>query len=152
MKILKRIPQKKRSYEKISPVKTKDIDRSVRPKIKRGNSQRNVSIIVNEDITPSPIFPSKFKNHSEKCLCIKCFPKETNDEFNPSHSTICGCHDCFVKECHIIKPLSKEKLINAIRNFITSKELSDSTELDSHQKNCMCKNHLIFYKKIKLLF
>ena len=127
----------------------------MKPKINRGNSQRNVSDDNDEDLTPSPIFPSKFKayspeNHGENCMCTKCFSKKTFEQSNLSHPAICGCHECFTKECHEMKPLSKDKLINAIRNFISNKEISDNTKLETHQEDCMCKNHLIFYKKNKI--
>ena len=140
----------------MSPVKTKGtINRSVRPKIKREISQRNVAVNNEEDLTPSPIFSSKFKtciakSNGEKCLCMKCSSNEIGKQPNLSHSTICGCHDCFVKECHETKPLSKDKLINVIRNFIANREASDNEQLESHPVDCMCKNHLIFYKKNKI--
>ena len=50
----------------------------------------------------------------------------------------------------MIKPLSKDKLTNVIRNYISNREIYDNAELESHQVYCMCKNHIIFYKKNKL--
>ena len=168
------IVKKKRTFEKLSPIKTNDnVNRSVRPKIIRENAQRaneisdkdeeiTPSLVLptkfkntNEEITPSPVFPTKLKNTNAKTLdkkyqSTKCFTKQADKQSTPTHSSTCGCHDCFVKECLLMKPLSKDKLINIIRNFLANKELLDISELESHQPDCMCKHHLIFYKKNKI--
>ena len=67
-----------------------------------------------------------------------------------SHTSSCGCHDCFLQECNLINPLTKDKLINVIRNFISFKEMPEITQLESHHPECMCKDHLLFYKKNKV--
>ena len=155
-------PYKKRSFEKLSPVKAEDKipSRSVKPKIIREATPKIEDVDkVEEKITPSPVFPTKFKTlvnpskiktHGEKCQCIDCVAKELRKQSMSSHTSSCGCHDCFLQECNLINPLTKDKLINVIRNFISFKEMPEITQLESHHPECMCKDHLLFYKKNKV--
>ena len=151
--------QKKRTYDRLSSDKNSESQNiSVRPKIQR-NSQiyeediRNKTIKgknigkeilssqsspsnfdsridnVNE-ISPSPILPTKFKggtktqpinNHDNKCKCNDCFENGDDTYSINSHNHLCGCHDCFMKETSSGKPITKVKLINIIRSFICRK-------------------------------
>ena len=160
--------QNKRPYEKLSPVRrnTKEgIQRSVKPKIQRNQNELTKKVksgeLANnneESINSSPVFNSKFKNskqptdkiHEENCKCMECFQGEINENSELPHNSTCGCHECFVHECMAIKPLTKEKLIIMIRSFIDNKFLNEDNQLDSHPSECMCKNHLIYYKKNKV--
>ena len=86
---------------------------------------------IEDEITPSPIFTSKMNKLSS---------------LNKEHTDNCGCHSCFIKTCCKIQSLTKDTLINTIRNFIRFKS-KETTNLELHQTGCMCINHLIQYKE-----
>ena len=62
------------------------------------------------------------------------------------HKDDCGCNSCFIETCNKIDNISKDSLINAIRNFMKFKS-KETTDLESHETGCMCINHLIYYKE-----
>ena len=160
--------QNKRPYEKLSPVRNTNegIKRSVKPKIQRNQSELTRKVKSDElahnevdSINPSPVFNSRFKNprkptsdeiHEENCKCLECVQSKFDKHSELPHNDTCGCHECFVHECQAIKPLNKEKLINVIRSFISNRSLDEDNQIDSHQSGCMCRNHLIYYKKNKV--
>ena len=120
------------------------------------NKENNDNII---DISPSPILPTKFKNtnrsvspasHDKNCKCIKCFQNEIDKCSPTSHNSLCGCHECFINETNSVKPITKEKLINIIRSFIVNRKVDTDIQLELHCPDCMCTNHLIYYKKNKI--
>ena len=78
---------------------------------------------MGEEITPSPIIGKRLKTHNETC----------------------GCNDCFIESCHKIQNVTKDRLINTIRNFVQYKN-KETTDLESHTEGCLCVNHLIHYK------
>ena len=161
--------QNKRSHDKMSPTnKNTTVNRSVRPKILRNQNKMLMKVMANEPcnsekepMIPSPVLKSKLKNtrkpphsfdliHKENCICASCTEYTSNTYSKQSHNSYCGCHDCFIEECNAVKPLTKDKLINMIRTFINSKTLSEKEPLASHQTDCMCKGHLIYYKQNKI--
>ena len=149
----------KRMREIPSPPQKKKINKEER---KRPNIHRvNLSLTTDEldNITPSPVFPSRMKRimeskeniHTGNCKCKECLQRETQENTIETHDNLCGCHDCFVNECHIIKPMDKEKLVNTIRSFITNRKVKNTTKLELHPTDCMCVDHLLYYKKNKIL-
>ena len=111
-----------------------------------------------EIIDPSPVYHSKLKIvrktvvpvHEEKCKCLDCFQSEINKFSELPHGNSCGCHECFVHTCKDVKPLTKDKLINIIKSFIKNRTLNKDDQLDTHPSECMCVNHLLYYKKNKI--
>ena len=175
--------KEKRTYDKVSPVKNSaNSNSSTRPKIQRNSKISNdmsettltKEILPSQtfsktkekeqnnnvsDISPSPIFPTKFKNtnksvssinHDKNCKCINCFQNEIDQCSPTSHNNLCGCHDCFIKEANSVKPLTKEKLINIIKSFIVNRKVDSDSQLELHCPDCMCTNHLNYYKKNKI--
>ena len=158
----------KRPYDKLSPNRNTNIclNRSVKPKIQRNQSEiiRKIKLDEHtynkeETLTSSPVFNSKFKNlrkptadqiHEENCKCLECFQSEIDKYSELPHGSSCGCNECFVHECKSVKPLTKDKLINIIRSFMNNKILAEDNQFDTHPSGCMCKNHLIYYKKNKI--
>ena len=61
----------------------------------------------------------------------------------------CGCNSCFLEFSKQIEPLTPITLRNAIRTFMESREKSGLGALCDHPANCMCVNHLLYYKKQK---
>ena len=160
--------QNKRPYEKLSPVRNtnENSKRSVKPKIQRNLNDLQSIMKCNEVIDnkeayaiPSPVFTSKFKIsrkqnsdkiHEANCKCLDCFQSDISQCSRTAHDSSCGCHECFVEECKVISPLTKDKLINIIRSFINDRSSNNESPLDSHESECMCRNHLIYYKKNKV--
>ena len=110
------------------------------------------SKFVNE-ISPSPVFPSRFsrnietnkeRQYSNCCECQRCVSISAPN-IGPHHEQ-CGWHFCFLKDCRETKPLVKDKLINIIRNFLSKRDCT-AKNLSYHPEECMCINHLRYYKE-----
>ena len=110
-----------------------------------------------DEISPSPVFPPKSKPILKKPRDEREYDNTSKTSMTDSTSSLhherCGCHDCFVTISNKETPLSKEKLTNIIRNFMEARERSSLGALSAHQENCMCVNHLMYYKRnqIKIL-
>ena len=153
----------KRPFEKLSPIRNtnEDVKRSVKPKIQRNlefkSKAKSQELLYNEgeSVSASPVFKSKLKIlkspsneiHIENCKCLECFQSEIDKFSDLPHKSICGCQKCFILDFKPIRPLTKEKLINFIRCFINNKCLDEEDQIELHRSGCMCKNHLIQYKK-----
>ena len=155
--------QMKRTYDKLSPIKS-STPISVKPKIQRNTKITSeiceTNRIDNNEKFSSQVFPTKFKstksksenNYEQNCKCVNCFEREINTYSLESHNNFCGCHECFIRETNLARPLTKDKLINIIRSFISNRKVQIDDQLDSHCSDCMCKNHLIHYKKNNIVF
>ena len=53
---------------------------------------------------------------------------------------------CFIKSCKENDKLTKDTLINTVRNFMKYRR-TEVTDLQTHVDGCMCVNHLIYYKE-----
>ena len=78
---------------------------------------------------------------------MECLEKDIQKHTENNHSESCGCHTCFFREYHQIKSLTKESLINKIRFFISNKQNPNGTNLECHKSECMCVDHLKYYRK-----
>merc|ERR1711915_409426 len=85
--------------------------------------------VMGEEITPSPIIGTRRAGDSRNM-----------------HDSTCGCNDCFVELCNSNTNITKEVLINIIRNFMKLRK-KETTDLNAHEKGCMCVEHLIYYKE-----
>ena len=86
------------------------------------------------EITPSPIIGNPYPRQ------VAPFEPERD------HSDICGCHECFTNMCKRENLTTKESWIQAINNFIKNRKF-ESTKLETHNKGCMCVNHLAHNKE-----
>ena len=143
-------PQKKSSTGKTEK------ESSVRPKKSKVQKQESeVKKVENTEISPSPIIITTIKNplvnktrsHDIECDCLECLEKDIQKHTENNHSESCGCHTCFFREYHQIKSLTKESLINKIRFFISNKQNPNGTNLECHKSECMCVDHLKYYRK-----
>ena len=135
---------------------------SSKKRIIKLNRQTTPESDLLDDIDPSPVFPSKYLNlmrnakdkpESKKCECQKCSQKDNTPEMGNHHEQ-CGCNNCFIQDCKENEPLTKDRLINIIRNFLSRKDSSSTTiPLELHPEDCMCIKHLHYYRtnKIKIL-
>ena len=143
----------KRSREQVSPkTKKPDISKKRILTLKRQTSSKENQI---EEVSPSPVFQSKFKNISKSremqnsnCKCQQCI-QNGNTSRLATHHERCGCHSCFSENCNENKPLTKDKLRNLIRNFLSRKD-NITSDLQSHRKDCMCVNHLLYYRENRI--
>ena len=87
--------------------------------------------VAGEEISPSPVIGAR------------------HNEIKNKHDNTCGCNDCFVEVCNSIKNLTKDNLTNIIRNFIKCRK-GEATDLSTHERGCLCVEHLVYYKKKKL--
>ena len=146
----------KRNSDSLTPPKSLNkVAKSVRPRIKRDH-ERSVELTENEDLSPSPIFTPKFKTikNSKTKLKMKEI-SQMEDESNIAtpdydHESSCGCHSCFVQVCSEENKLSKDSLRNIIQNFISNKKMEKEENLNSHTSECLCVEHLKFYRKNKV--
>ena len=153
----------KRPYENSSPPKKKlGLERNLLSQGKfseKANEATQEMFASIEEITPSPVLPTRFRttektkenktiDQNKKAPEKELHPKRGND-----HGNSCGCHDCFTDELKNYPELSKEAIINVIRNFISNRRNRKVDNIESHISNCMCVEHLKFYreKKIKIL-
>lgn len=83
-------------------------------------------------ITPSPVITTKIN-----------IP---NDQHEITHDGNCGCNMCFIRSCKENDKITKDILINTVRNFMKFRR-REITNLQSHEDGCMCVNHLIYYKE-----
>ena len=145
------VQRPKRIRDQTSPPSSKN---SVLAKKRMLKLKRQTSSKENElDISPSPIFKSKIKTTKEIHQSTKenneCSSKGSEPNVNQHHD-LCGCHECFIVNCNAAKPLTKDKLRNVIRNFISNKEKTKPDILEMHQDDCMCINHLLHYRENKI--
>ena len=148
------INSKKRNLEK-SPPKPKSINNktveapSVKPKKTKFDLSKEVSeadpIVTDEkkttnkcnedgEISSSPIIGRSIVGRIQSL------------ELKKTHDDLCGCHDCFINLCQQSKNITKDNLLNIIRNFKRCRR-SETTDLKSHRQGCMCINHLTYYKE-----
>lgn len=109
-----------------------------------------------EFLSPSPIFKSRFEGctigskieQDDCCECQDCIQTDAApvSEF---HHERCGCNACFIKDCKETKPLTKDKLRNIVRNFLSRKDTT-SRNLELHPKDCMCISHLLYYRENRI--
>ena len=135
---------------------------SSKKRIIKLNRQASPESDLLDDIDPSPVFPSKYLNlmknakdkpENKKCECQKCSQKDNTPEMGNHHEQ-CGCNNCFIQDCKENEPLTKDRLRNIIRNFLSRKDSSSTTiPLELHPEDCMCIKHLHYYRtnKIKIL-
>ena len=89
---------------------------------------------------------AKNQLENKKCECQQCSQKEITPEIGNHHDR-CGCNDCFTKDCKETKPLTKDRLINIIKNFLSRKDSGGtSMPLELHPEDCMCIKHLHYYR------
>ena len=153
--------RKKRLRDQNSPPKVNENSTASKKRILKLNRQTPSESELLDDITPSPVYQSRYlnimKNAKEKreskvCECQQCSLKDAVPEVGYHHGR-CGCHNCFLKECKETKPLTKDKLINVIRNFFSRKDSGESLiPLELHTKDCMCIKHLHYYRVNKISY
>ena len=118
MKLIQNVKGQKRNREQVSPkTKRPDIYKKRILNLKREISTKQNQVVL-DDISPSPVFESKFKdkaNYKEKensnCECQQCIQNE-NTFKTATHHDRCGCHSCFLEHCTADKSLNKDKLRN----------------------------------------
>ena len=155
------ITTKKRLRDQNSPPKVNENATASKKRIVKLNRQTASESELLDEITPSPVYQSRYldimKNAKEKreskvCECQQCSLKDAVPEVGYHHGR-CGCHNCFLKDCKETKPLTKDKLINVIRNFFSRKDSGESLiPLELHTKDCMCIKHLHFYRVNKISY
>ena len=155
------ITTKKRLRDQNSPPKVNENATASKKRIVKLHRQTPSENELLDDITPSPVYQSRYlnimKNAKEKreskvCECQQCSLKDAVPEVGYHHGR-CGCHNCFLKDCKETKPLTKDKLINVIRNFFSRKDSGESLiPLELHTKDCMCIKHLHYYRVNKISY
>ena len=155
------IIRKKRLRDQSSPPKVNENATASKKRIVKLHRQTPSENELLDDITPSPVYQSRYlnimKNAKEKreskvCECQQCSLKDAVPEVGYHHGR-CGCHNCFLKDCKETKPLTKDKLMNVIRNFFSRKDSGESLiPLDLHTKDCMCIKHLHYYRINKISY
>ena len=86
------------------------------------------------EASPSPIIGNPYPRR------VPPFGKEKD------HDDMCGCPDCFVNMCKQEKNTTKESWMHMINNFEKNKKI-EPTKLETHNKGCMCVNHITHYKE-----
>ena len=152
---------RKRLRDQNSPPKVNENSAANKKRIVKLNRQTPPESELLDDITPSPVYQSKYLNIMKKakekqeykiCECQQCSQKDATPEVGYHHDR-CGCNNCFLKDCKETKPLTKDKLINIIRNFFSRKDSSESlTPLELHPEDCMCIKHLHYYRVNKISY
>ena len=155
------ITTKKRLRDQNSPPKVNENATASKKRIVKLHRQTPSENELLDDITPSPVYQSRYlnimKNAKEKreskvCECQQCSLKDAVPEVGYHHGR-CGCHNCFLKDCKETKPLTKDKLMNVIRNFFSRKDSGESLiPLELHTKDCMCIKHLHYYRVNKISY
>ena len=123
----------------------------------KSNENSQETIETDAKVTPSPVFPTRFKatekskeNEAKNQTRKTSEKKELHPSSGKDHGATCGCHDCFTSELRNVNELTKDSIINVIRNFILSRKNSEVDDIESHTSNCMCVEHLIFYRENKI--
>ena len=149
---------KKRLRDQNSPPKVNENSAATKKRILKLNRQTTPENDLLDEITPSPVFQSRYlkimKDAKDKlvnkCECQQCSQKDTTPEIENHHER-CGCNKCFTKDCNETKPLTKDKLLNIIKNFLSRKDSSGaSIPLELHPEDCMCIKHLHYYRVNKI--
>ena len=150
---------KKRNREQNSPPKINENSAAAKRRILRLNRQKSSEDDMIDDVSPSPVFQSRFANmmkvtkdelENKKCQCQQCSQEEVPLQIGNHHER-CGCNDCFLQDCKETKPLTKDKLRNVVRNFLSRKDSSGIlSPLESHAEDCMCIKHLHYYRVSKI--
>ena len=86
------------------------------------------------EVTPSPIIGNPYPRQ------VSPFEPERD------HGDNCGCHECFTNTYKREKCSTKESLTQIINNFIKYRK-TKTTKLETHNKGCMCVDHLAHYKE-----
>ena len=152
--------RRKRGRDQNSPPKINENSAAIKKRNLRLNRQTTSENNMTEDISPSPVFQSRFLNiakaskdvqGNKECECQYC-TQEGVTPLTVNHHEQCGCNNCFLKDCKETMPLNKDKLRNIIRNFLSRKDSSGtSSPLESHPEDCMCIKHLHYYRTSKIL-
>ena len=147
--------RKKRLRDQNSPPKVNENSAASKKRIVKLNRQTTPESDLLDEITPSPVYQSKYlnimknakeKQESKMCECQQCSEEGATPEIGNHHER-CGCNNCFTKDCKETKPLTKDKLLNIIRNFMSRKDSGGtSIPLELHPEECMCIKHLHYYR------
>ena len=93
---------------------------------------------------------AKDKQENKICECQQCSQNDAAPGIG-SHHERCGCNNCFIRDCKETKPLTKDKLSNIVRNFMSRKDSSGtSMPLELYPEDCMCIKHLHYYRVNKI--
>ena len=149
----------KRTRDQNSPPKVNENTTATKRKVLKLNRQTSSDKDLLDDVSPSPIFKSRFSNimktskdlqENKVCECQLCIQEGVTSQAAIHHDR-CGCNNCFLKDCKETIPLTRDKLRNVIRNFLSRKDSSGtSNPIESHPENCMCIKHLHYYRTNKI--